>query len=117
MLHHQNQLMRAIWVLYVFLAASPVALPQTVPGHPSPESIQREVDKLFAPWDKHDTPGCALAVLKNGTALYMRGYGMADLEHDIPNFSGNSVPDRVQLQTVHGHVCDIACRRRKAFSR
>ena len=84
MVHHQNQLMRAMWVLYVFLAASPVALPQTVPGHPSSESIQREVDKLFAPWDKHDSPGCALAVLKNGKALYMRGYGMADLEHDIP---------------------------------
>jgi CubicO group peptidase (beta-lactamase class C family) len=48
------------------------------------QAIQAEVDKLFAPWNKQDSPGCALAVLKNGTALYKRGYGMADLEHSVP---------------------------------
>ena len=84
MVPNQNQLVRTMWMLYVFLSASPVALPQTGLQPPSSQSIQSEVDKLFAPWDKHDSPGCALAVLKNGTALYMRGYGMADLEHSIP---------------------------------
>jgi CubicO group peptidase (beta-lactamase class C family) len=83
MMHSQNRFMRAIWVLYVFLASSPIALPQTGRRDPASQSIQREVDKLFAPWDKRDSPGCALAVLKNGKPLYMRGYGMADLEHSI----------------------------------
>ncbi|MCK4645864.1 MAG: serine hydrolase [Candidatus Aminicenantes bacterium] len=42
------------------------------------------VDKLFAPWDKTITPGCALAVVKDGKIIYKRGYGMANLEHNIP---------------------------------
>lgn len=44
------------------------------------------VDKLFNQWDKVDTPGCALAVIKDGKIIYKRGYGMANLEHNIPIF-------------------------------
>ena len=29
-------------------------------------------------------PGCALAIIREGDIVYSRGYGMADLEHDIP---------------------------------
>ena len=43
-----------------------------------------EVDRLFADWDRHDSPGCALAVYQDGRVAYERGYGMADLEHDVP---------------------------------
>jgi CubicO group peptidase (beta-lactamase class C family) len=43
-----------------------------------------QVDKLFAQWDKKDSPGCALAIIKDGKILYKRGYGMADLERDVP---------------------------------
>ena len=42
-----------------------------------------KVDKLFAQWDKADSPGCELAVIKDGQILYKRGYGMANLEHAI----------------------------------
>ncbi len=42
------------------------------------------VDKLFAPWDRLDTPGCALAVIKDGQIIYERGYGSANLEYNIP---------------------------------
>ncbi len=42
------------------------------------------VDKLFVPWDKTITPGCALAIVKDGKIIYKRGYGMANLEHNIP---------------------------------
>lgn len=50
----------------------------------SPESITARVDKVFAQWDKPDSPGCALAVIKDGNIIYKRGYGMADLDHDVP---------------------------------
>src|SRR5215831_6907296 len=43
-----------------------------------------EIDKIFAKYDRNDTPGCALAVLSNGEIVYQRGYGLADLDHDIP---------------------------------
>src|SRR5262249_35209206 len=41
------------------------------------------VDRLFAPWDRKDSPGCALAVIRDGQIIHQRGYGMADLEHGI----------------------------------
>jgi len=42
------------------------------------------IDKIFAALDKKDSPGCALAVAREGKLIYERGYGMADLDHDLP---------------------------------
>jgi CubicO group peptidase (beta-lactamase class C family) len=42
-----------------------------------------KVDQLFAAWDKPTSPGCALSVMKDGHIVYERGYGMADLDHDL----------------------------------
>ena len=50
----------------------------------SPDSTAAKVDALFAEWAKPDSPGCAVAVVRGGTILYAKGYGMADLEHGIP---------------------------------
>ena len=44
-----------------------------------------KVDKIFAQWDRADSPGCALGVLQNSRFVYQRGYGMANLDYDIPN--------------------------------
>ena len=43
------------------------------------------VDKIFTAWDKPTSPGCALGVLQNGRFIYEHGYGMANLDYDIPN--------------------------------
>jgi CubicO group peptidase (beta-lactamase class C family) len=37
---------------------------------------------LFQPWNSLNSPGCAVAVMKDGQIAYERGYGMADLEHE-----------------------------------
>ena len=42
------------------------------------------VDTLFAPWNRPDAPGAAVAVIEAGNVVHMRGYGMANLEHGIP---------------------------------
>jgi CubicO group peptidase (beta-lactamase class C family) len=42
------------------------------------------VDEIFAQWDSTSSPGAALAVIKDGQIIYERGYGMANLEHNIP---------------------------------
>lgn len=47
------------------------------------DDLTKKVDRLFAQWDKPDSPGCALAVIKDGKIVYKRGYGMADLERDV----------------------------------
>ena len=43
-----------------------------------------KADALFSQWNKPDSPGCALAVIKDGQVLYKRGYGIANLDYDIP---------------------------------
>jgi CubicO group peptidase (beta-lactamase class C family) len=42
------------------------------------------IDTLFAEWDTPDSPGCALAIIHDGSIIYKRGYGMADLESNTP---------------------------------
>lgn len=40
------------------------------------------VDSIFA-FATATTPGCAVAAIRNGAVEYAKGYGMADLEHDV----------------------------------
>jgi len=49
-----------------------------------PDAIQR-VDQIFAPWNTEATPGCAVGVARDGEVVVSRAYGMADLEHGVPN--------------------------------
>ncbi len=54
-------------------------------GDPTPEAI----DAIFSQWDSHtndaagQTPGVALAVIRDEKVIYSRGYGMANLDHAI----------------------------------
>jgi CubicO group peptidase (beta-lactamase class C family) len=66
----------------------PFAAAQSKDEGSQPDSINARVDKLFALWDKPESPGCSLAVIKDGSIIYKRGYGAADLDHDIPNAPG-----------------------------
>lgn len=38
------------------------------------------IDALFAEWDRSDSPGCALGIVREGELAYARGYGMANLD-------------------------------------
>ena len=46
--------------------------------------LATKIDQLFAQWDKPDSPGCALVVIKDGQTIYKRGYGVANLDYGIP---------------------------------
>lgn len=48
------------------------------------DSVFAKVDEIFAQWDKPGSPGCALGVIKDGQLIYKRGYGMANLDYNIP---------------------------------
>jgi CubicO group peptidase (beta-lactamase class C family) len=43
-------------------------------------SPSSRVDQVFAEWNTSDSPGCSLAISRNGTTLYEHAYGMANLE-------------------------------------
>src|SRR5690242_15048838 len=47
---------------------------------PSPAKI----DAVFARFTQPASPGCILAVSRAGKTVYEKGYGMADLERDVP---------------------------------
>ena len=44
----------------------------------------KQVDALFTEWAKATSPGCAIGIMQGGEILYQQGYGMANLEYDIP---------------------------------
>jgi CubicO group peptidase (beta-lactamase class C family) len=56
---------------------------QTQP-QPLPSNLKAQVDKVFEKWDKSDSPGCALGVYRDGQTIYKHGYGMANLNDDVP---------------------------------
>ena len=56
----------------------------TQPAPPSAESAADQMDKIFAEWAKPDSPGCAVAVAREGKQVFARGYGMANLEYAVP---------------------------------
>jgi CubicO group peptidase (beta-lactamase class C family) len=47
-----------------------------------PKDAGARVDGVFASWTR-ETPGCAVGVATGGTPVLAKGYGMADLEHDV----------------------------------
>ena len=63
-----------------FLLSSSI-IAQTPP--PAPENLPAKVDALFQKMDSTASPGCALSVMKDGKIVYERGYGMADLDHNV----------------------------------
>src|SRR5208282_317064 len=47
------------------------------------------VDEVFADLTKAGSPGCAVAVYRNGRISYSKGYGLANLEEDVPITPGS----------------------------
>src|SRR5262245_30642058 len=58
---------------------------KTQAGDADTANLTAKIDAIFANYDKPDSPGCAVGIIKDGKLIYARGYGMANLEHNIPN--------------------------------
>jgi CubicO group peptidase (beta-lactamase class C family) len=50
----------------------------------SPEQLAAATDEIFADMAKPGSPGCALAVSRDGKLIYEKGYGFANLEENVP---------------------------------
>jgi CubicO group peptidase (beta-lactamase class C family) len=77
-------------IMVAALALSPAAL-RLSSGQAAAQSgaqyaagPQSAVNAVFVIYDKPDSPGCAVGVVRDGKFLYTRGYGMANLEYAIP---------------------------------
>jgi CubicO group peptidase (beta-lactamase class C family) len=42
------------------------------------------IDQLFTRYTQPGSPGCALAVMQDGEIVYKQGYGLADIEQEVP---------------------------------
>ena len=73
---------------YVFpLAVSllaPAVMPAALAAQEATDAAAR-LDSVFARWDSPESPGCAVAIGREGRTIMARAYGMADLEHGLPN--------------------------------
>ena len=47
-------------------------------------ALSHKVDEVFVSIDRKNSPGCAVGVINDGYYIHRAGYGMANLEHQIP---------------------------------
>ncbi|HXB90792.1 MAG TPA: serine hydrolase domain-containing protein [Puia sp.] len=72
--------MKAALFLAIALGSWSLATAQA----PTPDSLRAKLDVLFQSYNRHDGPGCAVAIISKGKVIFTGGYGMANLEYDIP---------------------------------
>ena len=68
--------------------------------------LSESIDALCAQYVHEGGPGLALAVIRDGAVLYRKAFGLANLEHDVPNtvetvFETASVSKQVTAFAVH----------------
>src|SRR5687767_3653237 len=69
------------FLLMVVMAAGSMSTnAQVVDGDAS-----KRVDEFLEQWDKRDSGGCGVGVVRDGQLVYKRAFGMANLDFDVPN--------------------------------
>jgi CubicO group peptidase (beta-lactamase class C family) len=55
------------------------------PPAAAPDDFTARVDGLFEEWNRRDSPGCAVGIVRRGQLIYSKGFGSANLEYQVPN--------------------------------
>lgn len=50
----------------------------------NPGGLQANIDPIFKGYTQAGSPGVAALIVKDGEVIFKKGYGLANLEHDIP---------------------------------
>jgi CubicO group peptidase (beta-lactamase class C family) len=67
------------WMMIGFLLMAGV-----LPGRGQvSDSLAKKIDAIFSEWDRTNSPGCAIAVVRGGKVIYSRGYGMSNMEYAV----------------------------------
>jgi CubicO group peptidase (beta-lactamase class C family) len=87
---YQDLFIRKIFVAFFFMlgltAAAILGQQNMTTKTPlSDDESAKKVDAFLSQWDKNDLPGCGVGAVKDGKLVYKRGFGMANLEYDVPN--------------------------------
>jgi len=68
--------MRTLILLFLSIATATSAL--------GADATATKVDQLFAPFAKHDSPGCSVGVVRDSNFVYRKSFGNASLELGVP---------------------------------
>jgi CubicO group peptidase (beta-lactamase class C family) len=74
------------WTMLAVASSVLLASVAAAQGTDEPVLISNEerLDELMADFHGPDEPGAVVAVIRGGEVVFARGYGMADLTHDVP---------------------------------
>lgn len=94
-------------VIPIFLCVFQLVISPCCPGQSAKSeeglSIEERIDQILDPIVSPDHPGCAIAAFKNGEPVFTKGFGMANLDHDIAN-----TPQTVfRIASVSKHVTAV----------
>jgi len=73
----------AVFCIFFICCSRPAANAQVDAGQSA------SIDKLFSDYVKPGSPGCAVAIARQGKLLYAKGYGLANLEENLPITPGS----------------------------
>ncbi|HVW95794.1 MAG TPA: serine hydrolase domain-containing protein [Mucilaginibacter sp.] len=73
---------RLFYLLFIIVTSAGHLHAQTLP-----DSVLKRINSLFDYWNKAQSPGCVVGIVRNDTLVFSKGYGMANLEYAIPNTS------------------------------
>src|SRR6187402_1127178 len=74
-----QKIRQALVVFFFIFSWSSKSFPQLLP-----DSTIKKIDLLFKRWDNNASPGCVIGVVRNDSLIYSKGYGMANLEYNVP---------------------------------
>ena len=91
---------RAVYLSLCLLMTGTLGSSTVASVTPVVDGLDGQIAEIVNDWDQKDSPGCSIAVIKNGTLIYSGGFGMANLDHSIPNG-----PDTVfRIASVSKHI-------------
>lgn len=67
-------------LIFLLLLWSLEAISQTIPA----SRQAQQIDSVFKSYTQPGSPGVAVLVVKDGNVVFKKGYGLANLEYDIP---------------------------------
>ncbi len=73
-----------LYALFFLVLVASAALIQEKKKEKPRSTVEAKIDKVFADFAKPESPGAAVAVLKEGMVVFRKGYGSAQLEYKIP---------------------------------
>jgi CubicO group peptidase (beta-lactamase class C family) len=68
------------------------------------DSAKSEIDRIFKAFDRKDSPGFAIGIVKGNSTLYKKGYGSANLDFEIP-ITSNSAFDIASVSKQFTAAC------------